>query len=269
MAGAYTSQGLDLEAEKVYRRVLHLVEMRTGPDDPEVASIVVDLALVLPDSERFVEREELWKRAIRITKKATGPEAPQMWWMLKDLAKVYAAQARYHDAEETLNQARLSTLLQNLISDGYSVFGPRLRDGAIAYGPLTKFEDLPIGWSATAAPGRYRIHKNGPGSVFGTGPPTQGLKQFMHPPEIRLFEHEQHVPPQPRPHVRDDAGRHVGVGIDPRPRHEPLRHRAELLRKNTHWNRRLQFSVFRFTSSLSHAQLWPRGSGPRPVDRDA
>ncbi len=90
-----------------------------------------------------------------------------------------------------LNQARLTALLENLISDGYSVLGPRIRDGAIAYGPLKKLEDLPIGWSATAGPGHYRLHKSGSTSVFGTGPPMQGLKQIIHPPEIRLFAAER------------------------------------------------------------------------------
>ena len=33
-----------------------------------------------------------------------------------------------------------------------------------------------------------------------------------------FFEHEQHVPMQTMPHVSDEAGRHVGVRVDARPR---------------------------------------------------
>ena len=40
--------------------------------------------------------------------------------------------------------------------------------------------------------------------------------------QLFLFEHEQHVPVQMRAHVRDDAGRHVRVGVDARPRDEAL-----------------------------------------------
>ena len=45
----------------------------------------------------------------------------------------------------------------------------------------------------------------------------------------RVFlDDEQHVPLQPEPHVGHEAGRHVGVGIDPRPRRQALRVRREL-----------------------------------------
>src|SRR6185503_550621 len=46
--------------------------------------------------------------------------------------------------------------------------------------------------------------------------------------QIVLLEDAQHVPSQVRTHVRDDAGRHVGVGIDARPRDQPFGVRRQL-----------------------------------------
>src|SRR5437764_1145865 len=37
-------------------------------------------------------------------------------------------------------------------------------------------------------------------------------------PELVFFEHEQHVPVQTLPHIRDEAGRDIGIGVDSRAR---------------------------------------------------
>ena len=56
------------------------------------------------------------------------------------------------------------------------------------------------------------------------------------PPKIGILEHEEDVPLQPLTHVRDDASRHVRVGIDARPRDEALDDRSQLFGKGARLN---------------------------------
>ena len=61
-------------------------------------------------------------------------------------------------------------------------------------------------------------------------------------PEVRraskvvFLEDEQDVPLQRPAHVSDQPRRHVRVGVDARPRRQPIRMRSELRRKRSHPN---------------------------------
>jgi len=61
--------------------------------------------------------------------------------------------------------------------------------------------------------------------------------------KVRLFEDEEHVPLQAGAHVRDEAGRHVRIGVDPRTRHEALNDGPQFLRQDPHASASLQPSV--------------------------
>jgi hypothetical protein len=54
--------------------------------------------------------------------------------------------------------------------------------------------------------------------------------------ELLIFEDEQDIPSQMVPHVGDEAGWNVGVGVDPRPGCQALGVRCELGGKSAHLN---------------------------------
>ena len=70
---------------------------------------------------------------------------------------------------------------------GYQVIGPRLKGGAIAYGPIQEIEDLPIGWTAEQGPASYRLQRRSDAAMFQFAAASNSLKDFIHPSEIRLF----------------------------------------------------------------------------------
>ncbi len=80
----------------------------------------------------------------------------------------------------------LGELLSELKSSGYEVIGPRLRDQAIVFDSIDTLDDLPAGWTAEQERGRYRLKRRGDEALFGYSLPVQGLKRFLHPPDVRL-----------------------------------------------------------------------------------
>ncbi len=82
----------------------------------------------------------------------------------------------------------LARLVPVLAARGYRVFGPVVRDAAIVYEPIERWEELALGWSADTAPGRYRLKHLDDGRLFVHPPGPQSLKNHLHPPEARLVE---------------------------------------------------------------------------------
>lgn len=85
----------------------------------------------------------------------------------------------------------ISGLIQILKKRGYEVIGPMVREGAIVYGPVQDIGDLPQGWTAEQSPGQYRLRRRDDEALFGYATPVYGLKRFLHPPEVRLFQAER------------------------------------------------------------------------------
>ena len=74
------AQGLTLlqhgrypDAEMLFKRALAIDEKAQGPEHPDVASILNNLAAVYDDEGRYAEAEPLDKRALAIQEKAWGP----------------------------------------------------------------------------------------------------------------------------------------------------------------------------------------------------
>jgi CHAT domain-containing protein/tetratricopeptide (TPR) repeat protein len=87
------------EAIPVAQQVLALREKALGPDHPDVAQSLSDLARLYRVQSRFAEAEPLFKRSITIYEKALGPDHPSVGATLNNLAVLYHAQARYTEAE--------------------------------------------------------------------------------------------------------------------------------------------------------------------------
>jgi ferredoxin len=82
-------------------------------------------------------------------------------------------------------------LLTALRRRGYLVKGPVLRHGAIVYDDLESVDDMPIGWSDTPEPARYRLRKRDDRSLFGYTVGPTPWKNILHPPRTELWKAER------------------------------------------------------------------------------
>ncbi len=82
---------------------------------------------------------------------------------------------------------QLGKLISALISNGFEVIGPVVRDGAITYESVKSVADLPAGWTDESDPGRYRLKKTDSPALFGYSLAAQSWKRYLHPSEVQLF----------------------------------------------------------------------------------
>ena len=60
------------------RRALAIDEKSFGPDHPDVARDLINLAALLKDTNRLSEAEPLMRRALAIDEKSFGPDHPDV-----------------------------------------------------------------------------------------------------------------------------------------------------------------------------------------------
>jgi hypothetical protein len=65
------------QAEPLMRRALEIHEKAYGPDHPDVAIDLSDLAGLLKDTNRLAQAEPLMRRALAIDEKSLGPDHPR------------------------------------------------------------------------------------------------------------------------------------------------------------------------------------------------
>ena len=82
----------------------------------------------------------------------------------------------------------LDALLQALRRRGYTLLGPRLRDGAVVMDELERASDLPVGWSDEQDGGRYRVQRRPDGALFGYAAPLTAWKRWLNPPEAVVWQ---------------------------------------------------------------------------------
>ena len=87
-----------------------------------------------------------------------------------------------------VEREHLEQLLQALVSRGYEVVGPTLRDGAIVYDHLTSTADLPSGWTDEQSGGTYRLKRRQDQALFGYAVGPHSWKKFLFPPVQRLWQ---------------------------------------------------------------------------------
>jgi CHAT domain-containing protein/Tfp pilus assembly protein PilF len=95
----YYTQGRYAEAEPLYKRALAISEKALGPDHPDVASSLDNLAEMYVHQGRCAEAEPLHKRALAISEKALGPDHPTVADSVHNLANVYSTRGLYAEAE--------------------------------------------------------------------------------------------------------------------------------------------------------------------------
>lgn len=87
------------EAESLTKRALAIREKTLGPEHPEVAKSLVNLAIFYRKQGKYAEGEPLCKRALAIAEKVLGPEHPDVAASLENLAILYSDQGKYAEAE--------------------------------------------------------------------------------------------------------------------------------------------------------------------------
>lgn len=78
-------------------------------------------------------------------------------------------------------------LLDALRAAGWQCHGPKVRDGAILYGPIAGADELPRGVHADQAPGSYRIRQSESPRQFAWANGPQALKPLLFAPRETLW----------------------------------------------------------------------------------
>ncbi|MCS7137928.1 MAG: 4Fe-4S dicluster domain-containing protein [Candidatus Caldarchaeum sp.] len=77
-------------------------------------------------------------------------------------------------------------MLKILREDGYVVYGPVFRDGAIIYDEISSSSQLPRGLKDRQGPGTYRVERRDDGAFFGFVVGPHSWKKFLIPPRMKL-----------------------------------------------------------------------------------
>jgi tetratricopeptide (TPR) repeat protein len=93
------NQGRYSEAIPLAQRALAILEKARGPDHPDVALSLNNLASLYVAQGRYADAEPLYKRSLAVKEKVFGPDHPDVATVLNNLAELYRAQGRYTDAE--------------------------------------------------------------------------------------------------------------------------------------------------------------------------
>jgi CHAT domain-containing protein/Tfp pilus assembly protein PilF len=89
----------------LYKRSLAIMEKALGPEHPNVAQSLNNIAANYGAQGRYGEAEPLYKRSLAIKEKALGPNHPDVAQSLNNLALNYNAQGRYAEAEPLLKRS--------------------------------------------------------------------------------------------------------------------------------------------------------------------
>ncbi len=92
-------QGRYEEAAKVGKEALKVAEDTFGPDHPDVAISLNNLAELYRLQGKYAEAEPLFKRALTIREKVLGPDHPEVATTLENMAKLYKKTGRIDEAK--------------------------------------------------------------------------------------------------------------------------------------------------------------------------
>ncbi len=91
-------------AEPLFQLALAIREKQLGPEHPDTASSLQNLASLYRDQGKYEQAESLLQRAIAINEKAFGSEHPKVARSLQNLAILYQDQGKYDEAESLLQR---------------------------------------------------------------------------------------------------------------------------------------------------------------------
>ena len=88
-----------------YKRSLAIREKALGPEHPDVAQSLNNLAELYRAQGKYAEAEPLYKRSLAIREKTLGPEHPDIAKSLSNLAALYYTQGKYAEGEPLLERS--------------------------------------------------------------------------------------------------------------------------------------------------------------------
>ncbi len=91
---------------------------------------------------------------------------------------------------DLLGFGRLITVLR---SEGYTVIGPTVDNGAVSYCEVRSIDDLPAGWGSRQDAGQYRLERRQDAALFGYVSGIQSWKRYLFPPSRTLWRAEKTV----------------------------------------------------------------------------
>src|SRR5450755_2576671 len=105
-AGRYLrEQGLYGQAEPLFQSALAIREKVLGPEHPDTATSLNNLAWLYREQGQHEQAEPLYQRALAIREKVLGPEHPDTAISLGNLASLYQDQGKYQQAEPLYQRA--------------------------------------------------------------------------------------------------------------------------------------------------------------------
>ncbi len=125
-------------AEPLLRFALHIREQQLGPDHPETAASLNNLAGLYQAQGKYEEAEPLYQRALSVREQQLGPDHPETAASLNNLAMLYYAQGKYEEAEP-LYQRALS-IVERQLGPTHPDTATSLNNLAILYYAQGKYE---------------------------------------------------------------------------------------------------------------------------------
>jgi tetratricopeptide (TPR) repeat protein len=89
----------------LYEQVGHDLEAELGPEHPDVATSLNNLAELLWAQAKYAEAEPLYRQALAIRERVLGPEHPDVAESLNNLAELLESQGKYAEAEPLYRRA--------------------------------------------------------------------------------------------------------------------------------------------------------------------
>ncbi|MEJ5377094.1 MAG: tetratricopeptide repeat-containing protein, partial [bacterium] len=87
------------------QKALEVAKQNAGPNHPDVATSLNNLALLYKTQGDYAKAEPLLKRSLAIYEKALGPNNPSVATSLNNLAELYKTQGDYAKAEPLLKRS--------------------------------------------------------------------------------------------------------------------------------------------------------------------
>lgn len=131
MAQMAASGPPDGSAAKLYQRAIEIQEKVLGPDHPDLAASLNNLAELKIIQRKYVIAERLHKRALAIREKSLVPNDPHIALSLTNLARLYGTMKRPKDAIPLLERA--ATISGRALGSKHPDVVLSLRSLALAY----------------------------------------------------------------------------------------------------------------------------------------
>jgi CHAT domain-containing protein/Tfp pilus assembly protein PilF len=158
------NRGRYSEAIPLAQRALAIGEKALGPDHPDVAASLNNLAEFYRIQGRYAEAEPLFKRALTIKEKAFGPDHPDVALSLNSLAELYRAQGRFAEAEPLYQ--RSLTIFEKSLGPDHPHVAVLLNNLATLYDLQGRFPDAEQRYLRSMAISEKTLGPDHPNAAF-------------------------------------------------------------------------------------------------------